>query len=101
MLSKDELFAKLTAVGTIEDAAERRMILTEITDDLGSVYDANDVLTEANTKYATDNKKLQDYNMQLYLKLGSQTKAEETVVKTEETPRLKFEDLFNDKGELK
>ena len=101
MLSKDELFAKLTTVGTTEDAAERRMLLTEITDDLGSVYDANDVLTEANTKFATDNKKLQEYNMQLYLKLGSQTKQEDTVVKTEEKPKLKYEDLFNDKGELK
>lgn len=101
MLSKDELFAKLTTVGTSEDEAERRVLLTEITEELGSVYDAHDVLTEANTKFAADNKKLQEYNMQLYLKLGSQTKQEDKGFQVEETKRLKYEDLFNEKGELK
>lgn len=101
MLGKDELLSKLTDIGTTEDDAERRSLLTIISEDIKTVYEANETLTAANTKFEEDNKKLQEYNMQLFLKVGTQSKQEEPGLKPEETKKRKFEDLFNEKGELK
>ena len=96
MLTRDELLEKLTNIGTSQDEAERRTLLTEITDDLTSVYDSNETLTQANAKFEADNKKLQEHNMKLFLKLSDQTKP---VPKTEEQtkPReiRKFEKEFS------
>lgn len=100
MLTRDELMSRLTDLGTLEDDAERRAIITELTTDLNSVYDANETLTASNKKYEADNKKLQEYNMQLFLKVGNQTKKEEKIVEPEK-PKRKYEDLLNDKGEIK
>lgn len=100
MLTKEELAEKLTGLGTAQDDAERRVLITELTDGLNEILDANNNLQAANTKFEADNKKLQEYNMQLFLKVGSQTKQPEVQAEPErETP--KYEDLFNDKGELK
>lgn len=100
MLGKDELLARLTDIGTTADDAERRSLLTLISEDINAVYDANETLTAANTKFEADNKKLQEYNMQMFLKLGNQTK-QPVQEKTEQKEVLKYEELFNDKGELK
>ena len=101
MLTKEELMSKLTDIGTLENDAERRAIITEITNDLTSVYDANETLTASNAKYEADNKKLQEYNMQLFLKVGNQTKKEEKIMEPEVKTKLKYEDLLNEKGEIK
>jgi hypothetical protein len=99
-MTKDELMSKLTDLGTLEDDAERRAIITELTTDLNSVYDDNETLKASNKKFEDDNKKLQEYNMQLFLKVGNQTKKKEKVAEPEKKI-LKYENLFNEKGELK
>jgi hypothetical protein len=101
MLTRDELLNKLTNIGTSQDEAERRTLLTEITEDLTSVYDSNETLTKANAKFEADNKKLQEHNMKLFLKISDQTKPVPKVEKQEKQENLKYENLFNDKGELK
>lgn len=101
MLTRDELLTKLTSIGTLENDAERRTLLTEISEDLTLVYDTNENLTKANTKYEADNKKLQEHNMKLFLKISDQTKPVPQKETTKENDNLKYENLFNDKGELK
>lgn len=101
MLTREELLTKLTNIGTSEDEAERRTLLTEITDDLTAVYDANETLTQANTKFEADNKKLQEHNMKLFLKVSDQSKPVPQVKEQENQEIPKYENLFNDKGELK
>ena len=102
-MTQEEMLAKLTEIGTATDDAARRALITEVTDAVTGIYQSNETLTAANTKYEADNKKLQEYNMQLFLRVGDPTKKKETVDKTgEETkPVLKYENLFNEKGELK
>lgn len=101
-MTRDELLAKLTEIGTTEDAAARRALLTEVTDNVNAVYDSNDSLTAANTKFETDNKKLQEYNMQLFLKVGGQKQPPAAGAGAEPPAEnnLTYDKLFNEKGEL-
>lgn len=98
-MTRDELLQALTEIGTIEDGAERRNRLTTITDEVRTVYDSNETLTASNTKFEEDNKKLQEYNMQLFLRVTGQQKTPEPEKTPTDTP--KYEDLFNEKGEIK
>lgn len=97
-MTREELMQSLTDIGTIEDPAERRSRIVSISEEINTVYDANEALTVSNTKLEGDMKKLQGYNMELYLQLGEpKKKTEESETKTED---LKYENLFNEKGEL-
>ena len=102
-MNKDELLAKITEIGTIEEAAERRAVLTQVSDAVGALFDTNETLTATNQKIESDNKKLQEYNMQLFLKVGGQKKSDpmDDAGKDEPKKDLKYEDLFDEKGELK
>ena len=99
-MTREELLNKLTELGTIDDGAQRRQIVTELTDEVKLVYDSNETLTASNSKYEADNKKLQEYNMQLFLRVGSQQKPQPQE-EPEETENLNYEDLFDEKGDLK
>lgn len=102
-MNKDELLGKLTQIGTIEEAAERRAVLTEVSDVVSGLFDTNETLTATNQKFEADNKKLQEYNMQLFLKVGGQKKSVPMDDEGKDEPKkdLKYEDLFDEKGELK
>lgn len=100
MITREEAQALLTEIGTIEDAAERRAKLTTLTDGVNGLFDENKTLSEAKTKFEADNKKLQEYNMQLFLRVGGQTTPKEDEHKPSES-KLTYENLFNEKGELK
>ena len=97
-MTRDEVMNALTELGTIEDAAERRSRITSISEEVTSIYDNNENLTSSNAKLTEDKKKLQEYNMELYLKVGAQKQKEETKPQSED---LKYDDLFNEKGEIK
>ncbi len=105
-MNKDEFLEMIKQIGTIEDDAERRTKLTELTDSVSTIFDSIEDLTEKNKNYEEDNEKLRNANMQLFLKVGANKTEkeiqEDQVGKTEEEkdPR-KFEDLFDDKGNLK
>lgn len=99
-MTRDELLQKLTEIGTTDDAAQRRQMITEVTDEVKGVYDSNETLTTANTKFEADNKKLQEYNMQLFLRVGGQQKQKEPEEQTQ-TEELTYEKLFDEKGEIK
>lgn len=100
MMTREDLLQKLTEIGTCEDDAQRRALLTSVTDEVKIVYDTNETLTTANSKFEADNKKLQEYNMQLFLRVGGQQKQPDKA-KEPQSEELKYENLFNEKGELK
>lgn len=105
-MDKNEFLEMVKQIGTIEDEVERRTKLTELTDSVSAVFDSNVDLMEKNKKYEDDNEKLRSANMQLFLRVGANKTEkeihEDQVGKTEEEkePR-KFENLFDDKGNLK
>lgn len=97
-MTREEYAQKLLDLASIEDAAERRMKVTELQDEANAIFDTQDKLTGANTKLSEDNKKLQEYNMQLFLRVGEKKAPKEEEEKQENN--LKYENLFNEKGEL-
>ena len=105
-MTKDEFLEMVKQIGTIEDDVERRTKLTELTESVSMIFDSNVDLEEKNKKFEEDNEKLRNANMQLFLKVGANKTEKEVqedqVGKTEEEkdPR-KFEDLFDEKGNLK
>lgn len=98
-MNRDELLQALTDLGTIEDGAELRNRLTTISDEVRAVLDSNDALTASNATLEQNNKTLQEYNMQLFLRVGGPHKDPNPAPPPTDTP--KYEDLFDEKGELK
>lgn len=105
-MDKNEFLEMVKQIGTLEDEVERRTKLTELTDSVSSIFDSNVELMEKNKQFEEDNEKLRNANMQLFLKVGA-NKTEKEVqedqvgkVEEEKEPR-KFDDLFDDKGNLK
>lgn len=76
--------------------------LTSVMDEFNTVYDNNETLTHENETYKSNNEKLREANMKLFLRVGEEKKPEPTNEPEEpKEEKLKFEDLFDDKGLLK
>lgn len=106
-MTKEEIIEKLTNIGTIEDEVERRDLLTSLIDDVQGQYDIFETTKTENESLKDENQKLVDYNRKLFMKV-SIDETPETInqeltgkpdIETRE-PR-KFEDLFDEKGNLK
>ena len=98
-MNEQEMLDKLTEIGTCEDAATRRQILTEITDGVKTVFGNLTTVTTEKQTLEQDNKKLQEYNMQLFLRVGKPQQTPKTEPKP--TSEMKYENLFNENGGLK
>lgn len=95
----EEFNAKVKAIlENHTDQATVSTILSELVDD----YTAEDAIKTAATKTAqeltTANEQLRQANMNLFLKIGS-VKEPDPTPQPDTTP--KYEDLFDDKGNLK
>ena len=99
MKTREELLSELTELGTIEDGATLRARLTAFSDEVTALYDSHDSLQQQNATYEADNKQLKEYNMQLFLRVGQHKQPEPE--KQPQADELKYENLFNEKGELK
>ena len=99
-MTREELNQALTDIGTVADDAQRRQLVTQVTAAVNELNQNIDTLTQSNTKFETDMAQLQKYNMELYLQVQGQKKTD-PIEKQEETPALKYEDLFDEKGEIK
>lgn len=104
-MDRETFLTRIKEIGTIEDIADLRVKLTELSDDVSVLFETNTNLMEENKKYIDDNEKLRQANMQLFLRVGADKTEEEikkdsTGIEEEKQPR-KFEDLFDDKGNLK
>ena len=101
MMNREELSQALTDIGTVTDEAQRRNLITQVTGAVNELFQTNDTLSQANTNFEQQVQQLQGYNMELYLQVQGQKKTEPNNPTGEEKPLLKYEDLFNEKGELK
>ena len=103
-MDKETFLEKIKQIGTLESDVDIRQALTELTDEVVPVFEKEHTLEEENNKYKEDNEKLRQANMQLFLRVGSTTpeeaQKETTGADPVKEPR-KFEDLFDEKGNLK
>ena len=105
-MKREEFIDKIKEIGTLEDIESVRANLTELSEQMSTVFDEREELKNKNEEYIADMETLRKANMKLFLQVGdSKTKEEiknDQLGKNEEVkePR-KFEDLFNEKGELK
>lgn len=99
-LTKQEFLDRLQAIGTCTDDVERRTLLANLSEDGGGIYDDYDTAETARAAAVADNEKLREANMKLFLRVGDH-KEPATPAKAEPAPEMKYEDLFNEKGELK
>ena len=104
-MEKAEMIEKITAIGTCEDDVERRTLLAEFQTEATKDYDSFADSSSKNDELTAEITKLQEANMKLFLQIGSQddnvSKGSEGSGAEESEEKLKFEDLFDEKGELK
>ena len=103
-MDKEAILNKIKEIGTCEDEVARRDILSDLTDEVSSIFDVYETTIEEDKKLKEDNEKLIEYNRKLFMKVGidkdpKEIEKEKTGEETKE-PR-KFEDLFDTKGNLK
>ena len=105
-MDKEEFLNKIKEIGTVEDDVERRTKLTELTESISDIFDSNVDLMKKNKKFEEDNEKLRSANMQLFLRVGAnksekEIQQDQTGQTEEEKDPRKFEDLFDEKGNIK
>lgn len=103
-MGKEEVLKRLQEIGTLDDDVKRREVLTEVTEEVTSIYDQASQLTTDVENNKKEIEKLREANMKLFLKVGEvktkEQRMEEEGIEKEKDPR-KFEDLFNEKGMIK
>lgn len=102
-MDKDTFLEKIKEIGVLENEGDIRVALTELSESVTPIFDEKVNLEEENIKFKEDNEKLREANMKLFLQVGSKTpkEAEKETTGEEEKPPRKFEDLFDNNGELK
>lgn len=85
-------------IANLTDQSKVSTILAELIEDYNTVAVETTTAKTTATKLSEDNEKLRQANMSLFLKVG-EVKKEEDMKKPEDTT-LKFESLFDDKGNL-
>lgn len=101
-MNKTDFISRIQEIGTCEDDSQRRTLLSDLQTECESDYDRLDNLVTENTQLKTDKEDLQKANMKLFLKTTETKPQEEPIVnKGDNEEPLKYENLFNEKGDLK
>lgn len=105
-MKKEEFDEKIQEIGKLEDVADIRVKLAELSDDMTEAFSSLDSLKETSEKLTSENEKLRSANMELFLRVGANKSEEEikeeTIGKEEKEPEpRRFEDLFDGNGNLK
>lgn len=105
-MSKDELIDMIKEIGTLEDETDRREKLATLSNEVETIYNEREQLKTSNDSYKEDNEKLRSANMELFLQIGGNKTDEEiqrdtTGINEEKVEPRKFENLFNEKGDIK
>lgn len=99
-MEKSVFTERLQAIGTEPDEAQRRELIAQLIEDGEKDYDAHAAAVAARDQALEDNEKLRSANMQLFLRVGE--KKDPPKRETDNpTAGMNYEDLFNEKGELK
>lgn len=101
MKLKPEEFKAKTAeiLQNLSDQAKVSTLLAELAEHNDDAVVELTTATTTATKLTADNEKLRGANLELFLKVGSPAKPEDKKKPEDTTP--KYEDLFDEKGELK
>ena len=99
MLTKEDFINRITTAGTLEDIVEVRTMLAELSDDVSNIFDQNAEQSKTIEDLTSDNESLRSANMKLFLRVGD-NKQPDDVIETTPKEKRKFENLFNEKGEL-
>lgn len=97
MKTKEQINQRIQEIGALGSVEEIRAGLGNLQQELEADYDeANGIITERDS-LLDRNARLEKANNDLFLQIGDKKEPE----KTPEKQDKKFEDLFNEKGELK
>lgn len=106
-MTKEEFTQKVQEItSNLEDQGKVTSLLTELTKEYENVFDDKTNLTTMNETLTTKNQELKDYNMKLFMQVTTDGKPSDNNTSLEtpddkEENKLKFEDLFDEKGEFK
>ena len=102
-MNREEMLQHIQSIGTNENEAERREMLATLQEEVGNLFTNNETLTNQNTQLTTDNETLRSANMKLFLRVGAEKGEGGRDKPGEDKPdkKLSFNELFNEKGELK
>ncbi len=92
---------RISAIGTCEDEATRRELLTQLQEDVNGDYDRLTELETANSQLTSDNESLRSANMKLFLRIGDHKAPEKDTLEDAPKEKLEFKNLFNEKGGIK
>ncbi len=102
-MQKQDFLNYITKIGSCESEVDRRELLAQLGEEASKDYDDFATLTETNKTLTADNETLRNANMKLFLRVGG---AKEEQPNGHDNPQnndtnLTYENLFNEKGELK
>lgn len=106
-MDKQEFLDTLTRIGTCEDETERRTMLASLNSEASTLFDNHATLTSENESLKTANEQIRAANMELFLQVGAKKTEQQRLHdqtghdKDEPEQPMKYEDLFDEKGELK
>ena len=100
-MTRDEFLSQITQIGTCEDETERRSMLNALRDETTALFDTVDNLTTQNNTLSENNESLRKANMELFVQAGSSRSPIDTTDPTPEPQKRSFDNLFNEKGDLK
>lgn len=102
-MDKEKFEQLIKDIGTTDDDVTRRSLLSELSDCV-DIFDSVAQLETDKTNLSNEVDRLQQENMKLFLKIPNKTEEQarkEAHITEEPKEKLKFEDLFNEKGEIK
>lgn len=101
-MEKQDFLNRVTEIGKCDDDVQRRELLTQLSEEASKDYDAMATLTETNKTLTNDNEALRSANMKLFLRVGETKEGNngDSTKNNDEAP-LTYDNLFNEKGELK
>lgn len=107
-MTRDEhkaIITEMMGCSTPEKQARVSELLTQLSDDYEKTLTESETLTASNKTLTENNEKLRQVNADLFLKVGTPQKETENKEKEREgqtkEKELSFDNLFNEKGELK
>lgn len=105
-MEKQEFLDLMNNIGTCEDEVQRRELIASAIEGASADYDSLAELTTKNENLTSDNEKLRDANMKLFLRVGESKQSDEmkkdtTGIDNKEIQKKDFKDLFDEKGGIK
>ena len=100
-MDKLEFANKIQAIGSATSDADRLELLAQLQEEAEKDYDRFTAIDNTNKQLSSDNEDLRSANMKLFKRIGVQKGTEKDDIDEDKNKKLKYEDLFDEKGGLK